>query len=512
MKKLLSLIICAVLFVSALPLSASALAIDPKIQIQHANGGTKSYSTLSSAVNSAVDGDTVMLAGEVANLTVTDGVTITKNITFKTGKDFGGGKKYLQYNGTSKSLFTVESGATLTIVDSDIRGNQNSSVSSGGFVTVKKGGTLILDGIIGSEVVIKGFMLNLQDACGGAVYAEQGATVIVNGVTFEDNFAANGNDIYAEQKTDVTLSNGVTVNVAYGESVDINGLNLILTGEIGLVFHTVVPDRYLDGSFTLSCRTDDPVTYKISECGKDSKGRYLAKYNLSAIELSEPVTLTVYDKSGNVITSKSKTAEEYGNVILADKDATDKEKKVVKSLLNYGHFAQIECSEYNGWEIGEDFAETIQYGELTVDKTIFRNYYVDYSDVDPKITKIGYQLTLGYKTDVTLYFLTDEKPTVTVNGEEAAVNTYDLGGLAYGITINDICALDLAKKFTVVVNGKMTVTLSALSYCKLTVAQNDDDCINAVRALYEFYAATVDYNKPVSPDEDTSYDNLYWNI
>ena len=493
--KLFTVLLCAVLLIGAIPMNAFAFSVDPKVQVQHAEGGTSSYSSLTSAVNAAVDGDTVTLAGEVSSLSVSGGMTVNKNITFKTGKDFNGNKKYIEYTGTNAPLFTVENGGVLTVTDAQIFGKTNASLLSGGCFYVKKGGTLVLDGKAGAEVLLKNFKLTAQNTKGGAVYCEQGGKVIVNGVSFADNFAANGADIYAEQKTDVTLDEGVTVNADYGESVDINGLNLVLTGEIGLVFHTAVPEKYLDGSFVLTCRTSDTVTYKISECGKDSDGRYLAKYNLSSIELSEPVTLTVCDKDGNVITSKTKSAEEYGNVILNGNEATTEEKNVVRTLLNYGHFAQIECADYNGWEIGKDYAETSQYGDLTTDKSVFDEYKANWTKHDASLTKIGVQLCLGYKTDILLHFPVTDKPTVTVNGEETEVEESTITDYNYRICIKAISALDLEEKFTVEVNGNTSITLSALSYCKLAVEQGSEKSINAVKALYEFFKATAEYNK-----------------
>lgn len=509
--KVITAIFVFAILIQAFAFSSFGIAVDPKIQILHTDGSKTSYSSLSSAINAAVDGDTVMIAGEIQSYTVSGGVTVTKNISFKTGSDFYGNKKHLSYTGTTAPLFTVADGGALTVIDSEIYGNDGFTIPSGGFALVKNGGKLILGGKTDEPVTIKDFGLKAQDSAGGAIYVEQGGQVVVNTASFTNNSAANGSDIYAELKNDVTLAEGVTVSTVYGENVDISGLHLILSGEIGLVFHAEIPEKYLEGSFELTSDTSDTVTYKISDCGMDEQGRYLAKYNMSAIELSEEVTLTIYDGDGNFVASKTKTVEEYGKTLLDGNDATAKEKNVVKALLNYGHFAQIECANYGNWEIGTDFEETAKYAELSTDISVFDDYEIEKTGSDSGIPNFGVQLNLGYKTDINLYFPTNTKPEITVNGEEADVYETTVGKYTYGISIKDISALDLEKEFTVVINDQLTLKLSAMSYCKLATKQCGEATVNAVKALYEFYKATAEYNsKPVSPGEDTSWGEVIW--
>lgn len=508
--KIYAILLCTVLLASAIPFSAFAFGIDPKFKVDG-----KSASTLADAFEKAGDtGSVIMQDGKTSDIqTVGSGIEITKNVTLSLGKDdFNTNANRISYTGKSEPLFTIKNGGVLTVKYSAIYGNGNDVNTYGGLIRVEKGGTLILSGTTAEPVVISDCKLTAQNAKGGAIYAEQGGKVIVNGVTFNNNFAAQGADIYAEQKTDVTVAEGVTVNAVYGESVDISGLNLVLTGEIGLVFHTSVPEKYIDGSFVLTSRTSDTVTYKISECGKDAEGRYLAKYNLSSIELSEPVTLTVCGKDGNAITSKTKSAEQYGKVLLEDETVTEKEKNVVRTLLNYGHFAQIECSEYNGWEIGKDYAETAKYADLTTDNSVFDGYKHSWSGKDSSITKVGVQLDFNYKTNINLYFATKEKPSVAVNGETVTVEECTADGFQYRVSVKNISALDLAEEFEVLINNKKTLIISALSYCNSAIKQKGTTSENAVKALYEFYQATVKYNaKSVFPGEDTSWGDISWN-
>ncbi len=214
--KIFALLLTVVLIFGAMPFSAFAdFSIDPKIQVQHKNGGSDSYGTLFNAVNSAKDGDVISIAGEVLSYTSTENINVTKNITIKTGEHFGGSAKYLQYNGTKAPLFTVKNGATLTIKDSLIYGNTNAVNTYGGLIRVENGGKLIIDG----KTNISGCKLTAEDSKGGVVYVENGGKITVNAGTFKNNSATTGNDICAESKDDVTIKSGVTVSVDYYEGV-----------------------------------------------------------------------------------------------------------------------------------------------------------------------------------------------------------------------------------------------------------------------------------------------------
>lgn len=282
--------------------------------------------------------------------------------------------------------------------------------------------------------------------------------------------------------------------------VEINGLNLILSGEIGLTYHVFVPKKYRDGTMELKFMDEEPVTMNITDCPKDSNLRYTATYYLSAIELSEPVTLTVYDKAGNPLAEKSRSAEEYVNLLLDDEKATEKEKNIAKTLINYGHYAQLACSEANGWTIGEDYAETTEFYAPTVDTSVFDNYDIVWQNHTATVNRFSMSLRLDYKTGIHLYFPLAEKPTVTVNGEEVEVTPSERLENNYEIFIEGINALNLEDEYEITVND-VTLTLSAFSYCHLAVKHNtSENTVAAMRALYEFYQATVDYNTPAEAE------------
>ena len=278
--------------------------------------------------------------------------------------------------------------------------------------------------------------------------------------------------------------------------VDIYGVSLVLSGEIGLTFHVNVKRAYRGGTMELKFENKEyiaPITVNITDCPTDGNGCYMATYYLSAIELSEPVMLTVYDADGTtVLAKKSCSAEDYVNLLLIDEEATEAEKNIGKTLINYGHFAQLACSEANGWEIGEDYAETTAFYAPTADGSVFDKYEMRWSSCSPDFDYVDMALFFDYNTAISLCIPVSVEPEVLVNGVKVDAVQYD--DCSYEIQIAGISALHLEDEYEVTING-ITITLSAFSFGTLAVRYNDSpNTVNAVKALYEFYMATVEYN------------------
>ncbi len=278
--------------------------------------------------------------------------------------------------------------------------------------------------------------------------------------------------------------------------VDIYGVSLVLSGEIGLTFHVKVKKQYWGGIMELKFENKEdvvPIILNFKDCPSEGLGLYTATYYLSAIELSEPVMLTVFDADGGVLVQKSCSAEEYVGLLKQDEKATEEEKNVGITLINYGHYAQLACSKANGWEIGEDYKETGEYYKPTVGTSAFNGYKIKWQKHSATPCHFSMSLRLDYKTGIHLYFPFAEKPTVTVNGEAVEVVKSERLENNYEIFIDGINALNLENEYEITVND-VTFNLSAFSYCNLAVKRNtSQNTIDAMRALYEFYRATVYY-------------------
>lgn len=195
-----SVMLAVVVALSLLTVSVSAFTIDPKFSL---SDGTKCKS-LANALDNAAEDDVITQDSNVPVYETDSGVTVTKHITLKTGRDFNGNINSIHYTGTDVPLFTVEKGGVLTLRDADLSGCENAVLTEGGLILVKNGGTLILDGTEEEPVTISGCRLTAPNAKGGAIYVQEGGKVIILGVTFLNNAAAEGADIFAENPADVT--------------------------------------------------------------------------------------------------------------------------------------------------------------------------------------------------------------------------------------------------------------------------------------------------------------------
>lgn len=282
--------------------------------------------------------------------------------------------------------------------------------------------------------------------------------------------------------------------VPFTGPVDISGLNLVLSGEIGLVYHFYVRTSYRNGYITLTCK-DDTVKMNIADCAKDTEMRYVATYNLTAIMLSEQVVINVYDASGNLLATRSSSAEDYAKALLAGDKATEKEKNIAKTLINYGHYAQIACAEAGSWKIGKDYVETPAFNAPSVNSSVFDKYKIEWSSDKVDFGHLSMSLRLDYKTGIIVYIPTEQKPSVKVNGKTVEPVVSKRRANSYEIEIDGVNALNLENKITLTVNN-VNVTFCVFSYCNLAVSsQISPNTVVAMRALYEFHKACVEYSK-----------------
>ncbi len=285
--------------------------------------------------------------------------------------------------------------------------------------------------------------------------------------------------------------------VAYAkwDSIDavIEGITLVLGGNIGMVFHTSLNENAENGRMVFTVQGKDVATVEASECKKDEQGRYMFQCDLTSVQMSEPVTATYHwgeNRSVKVLYS----IEDYAAQLLEDSQYSAEAKAAVKALINYGHYAQIILSEVNNWELGVDYAETETcFGTLTATAADLEPYRFVQSGNDPLISKVQFTLGLNSQTSIRLLLTTPEKPSVTVDGEAAEV--YSSGDDEYYIVIKDIGAGMLGHTYTVVANEKETYEFSALSYATVVLnGSASEDLQNVVKALYEYYMASVAYN------------------
>ncbi len=217
MRKFIALL-CTLCLVSSLcSVPVSAAVVNPYFRIWEVSisetgtrtGTSHSFQTLKDAYNYSNNGDVI---GEIRdkNFSTDLPLTITKNVVITSEynrlmQDHASFHSAMTYTGTSAPFLTVANGGKLTLSSMTLTGNTNDVQQKGGLVRVEAGGTLriAVDPYSGSTVILQNSKLTGAGSKGGALYVENGATVIIEGVSFKGNSAKSGANYYFE--------NGATV-------------------------------------------------------------------------------------------------------------------------------------------------------------------------------------------------------------------------------------------------------------------------------------------------------------
>lgn len=206
-----------ILLVSVLPLSVAAMGTVSRVQLVHIEQGNQfarqtaeMYGTLEEALHAAQSGDVIEIFSDVtvsAPLVIPDGMTLTivsgtkrehtviigESAFEKTDRDAVTRTVVKSFDG---SLFSLGKGSCLTLDNIILDGNGKSG-TQGGLVYVGDGASLTVE----SRVTMKNAALG-PDSRGGAVYVAENGQFDAAGVTFENNTASVGSDIYPESRED----------------------------------------------------------------------------------------------------------------------------------------------------------------------------------------------------------------------------------------------------------------------------------------------------------------------
>ena len=156
------------------------------------------------------------------------------------------------------------------------------------------------------------------------------------------------------------LTADTTLYAYWKESAKVESMDLTLGGDIGMRYHVAVNDPELQetGTMTVSIGSKKPstTTKSYSEVEKDTTGAILFPFNVSSIQMAEKVTVAFKDTDGKVIAQDAKSVEDYYNLVKNSDKVSADQKEMVRTLVNYGYYAQQALSKTRGWTIGTDYA------------------------------------------------------------------------------------------------------------------------------------------------------------
>lgn len=299
--------------------------------------------------------------------------------------------------------------------------------------------------------------------------------------------------------------NDVCKTCGKAQGVTFDTHSITLADEIGVNFMMILPENaktenaYME--FSISGKNGKTTNVPYSEAIAMSDGRYKFTCLVNSIQMADTITATYHFGENETVTEEY-SVKKYIEDIVASDTMDDTTKNLVKSLADYGYYAQLCLSEANGWTIGTDHEQMIHYTDA-VDTTVDLSKYA-YSQTGEVsgITKVNKSLVLDSKTAIRLLFTVDDtygkEPVIAVkdaNGNTVETQLTKQSDGRYCLLIPGISAHKLGETYTIVVDDVMTIQMSALTYAH-GVLQSDAMTAatkQAVAALNAYYNAAIEY-------------------
>ena len=423
-----------------------------------------------------------------ANLTVNSG---TVRFTGKTGYEYHGiGMDHPSYPSTS----VVVNGGTLIANGGDGRNGEDVDDADG-----YNGGHAIFGDLIvnGGKVILTGgkggkahrYMEGGVDGTDGI--AISGTVTIGQGAVLRTFVAGEDADTAAA----VTAYNGekyLKLDVLKENTVDMYSLSL--TDHVDMNFYTYLSPEAAESAymvFTIGNRTVtdteskevtiNGVTYRVFSCPTYAK------------EMSLPVQAQLFWGDGQKSGIYSYSAKQYAQTQLADENASEELKQLLRDMLQYGAYAQKQFA-FNA----DDLANDGITGAGSIDtvtalpKTLQR-------EGSGSLTLKTLSLSLRETVSMNLYFeAAGDTAGITVKrGEEELALTLADNGL-YSVRIHGIAAKDLDKPVTVTITEAgaepYTITLTPLTYAAIVLeSQQSESLVDLVKSMYLYHTSAAAY-------------------
>ena len=289
-------------------------------------------------------------------------------------------------------------------------------------------------------------------------------------------------------------------------------VNLTIGQQYGLTYWLNLPklswlnyeDSYIE--FHIDDKAERTVVVELTDdTQRDSKGRYGFTFDLSSIEMAEPVSATFYfEENGEERSIElSYTMQKYFSDFDAKADDFSPETiQLVHATANMGYYMQPYLTACNDWVFFDDYEPmTDFYGSPDVEaaRAGLSAFGLSGSIKNSGLKNVGAMISFDSLTAVSFY-LTPENAS-----SQLAAQASFLGGTYPGEKQNDgrwlvqvagIKPQDFDKSVKVTGNGgtgDFTIETSALGIMNLYFASSDAIAQNAFAAAYEFWQAAQAY-------------------
>ena len=319
----------------------------------------------------------------------------------------------------------------------------------------------------------------------------------------------NGETVFADDDLpNVTEDVTYTAAYAYDDGIGerLVGHSISLDGDIGVNFYMELRDSIANCDtaymhFTIptgSSTSEQKIFVKDARQVKSgAKTYYVFKCQVAAKEMTSQIKAQIINGE-NLGTEYTYSVKDYAEYLLehaAEREDWTKAVPLVKAMLNYGAYSQINFDMNSGTLANADLADEEKVlGDVSI------NIADPITDNLPDGTTFeGATLSLKSETTLSLYFKSDVDLEFSCDGytvETATSGEYQIA------RIRGIKAKNIGDIFTLNVSGT-TVQYSPLNYCKIVLTpstatadeaqQQDENLVNVVKARVLYWHAANSY-------------------
>ena len=334
--------------------------------------------------------------------------------------------------------------------------------------------TILMDGELKNvdAALIEGrYALVLNAGCG---ITKMGAhtVVIPKNSVFGEYVVAQDATLYTHIDGSISPNPGKNTGIALW--------NLVLGDQIGVKFYVHTEDP----TNTQVCFTVDGAKTIANAEQQGIGGLYVFYADVAAAQMAESIAVEVL-VNGEVVDSGNYSVRQYADEILSG-SYTDKEKALVKAMLNYGGKAQL-YFKYN--------TSVLANADITVEEAAIPQN-VESISVSGSVAGLkfyGSTLVFRSRTALRFYFEGNATDCTFMLGDKE-LTPVEKDGLWY-VEIADINPQDLDQTVTVTVNDTLTVEYSPLDYIVRMNANGSSELAALLKAMYTYHLAAVDYLK-----------------
>ncbi len=275
----------------------------------------------------------------------------------------------------------------------------------------------------------------------------------------------------------------------------LTGHSATLGENVGLNFHTrlapqVIADTSAVMRFTVGSKT--PVDIKVSDITPEADGTYKFTCPVAAKEMTDDIKAQIITSAGTTDVYTKTVASYIEELITTSNDANV--TALAKSLLNYGAEAQLKFSHNTDKLANASLAAAEENKVTPVDAEVLKDYTRTVTGTVDGVEYVGSTALWNSYTCIRHYFKIEDGKNVTFTYGGNELTKVEKDGMYY-VEISDILPQEMDDTLTLTVSedaSDMTVTYSVYAYFASMINGNNQSMLNAVYSAYAYSKAAID--------------------